>query len=100
MLVVFGAFVALDHAAGDALAGVPGGLALQVICFLVNDDRVADDRIVTVYRDALEHLVEMGMSAAVGVEVAEVTGVMLGTLRAAVLVFVGVPVSAGAHQVR
>ena len=34
-----------DHATADACAGVPAGISLQIVLFLVNDDRLAHNRI-------------------------------------------------------
>src|SRR5579885_315731 len=86
----------LDGAAGDAGAGVAGGLALQVVLVRVDDDRVADDRVRAGDGQLVVGQLEVAVALVVGLDVAEVAGVAGLVLGAAVAVLLaaGVVVAA------
>src|SRR5688572_8457997 len=91
----------LNDAAGDAAAGVAGGLG-AVVGLLMHNDRAAEDGVLrAVDGDVVHGQVEFGLAVLVGFEVAPVAGVLLvvGGVGQAVLVLVGVVVAAGLHAV-
>src|SRR5579883_593934 len=81
-------------AAGDAVAGISGRLALQIVGLGVNNDGAANDRARTTQGDLLIPHVDHGNPSAVGGDVAEVADVTLRVLRAAVLLLVGIEMPA------
>src|SRR5687767_11901588 len=90
----------LDHSAGEARAGVAGGLRLVVVRVGVDDQAAADD----VARpladgDRVHGRVELGAAALVGLERRQVAGMALGRLGVAMRLAVRVEVSLGAHAV-
>src|SRR5689334_10112152 len=94
--------IRLDRAAGDAGAGVAGGLALQVVGVFVDDDGAADHAgLRTVDGEFLARQLEMTLAVLVGLNVAKVAGMALGVVGARVVVVGvgGVEVGAGAGQV-
>src|SRR5205085_10153119 len=83
-------------AAGDAAAGVAGGLG-EVVGLLVDDDAAAEDGVLAGDGGGGEGDLRHGHALGIGLEVAHVAGVGVGVTGLAVLVLVGVEVTAGAH---
>src|SRR5688572_15295331 len=91
----------LDHAAPDAVPGRAGRLALQVVFLGVDDHGLADHVVLAPAEgDVVHREVHLRDALAVGLKVAEVTGVdRLARRRAAVRVLLGVVMSPGAREV-
>src|SRR5712691_2744752 len=87
-------FRRLDHAARNARAGVAGGIRFQVIFFLVNDDRLANDRI----RAAQAHLpfpIEVRLAGSIRFDIAEIARVTISRHRSAVMSMRRIKMGAG-----
>ncbi len=81
-------------------AGIAGGIGLQIVGLGVDDDRMADHAIFFAADRKPRHgYFQVGMALIIGGEIAEIAGVMLGGIRAAMVMAVGVEMSAGAAQV-
>jgi hypothetical protein len=93
-----------DRAAGDAVAGVAGGIGLHVVGFGVDDDAgaaVAEQgmAIGAFVGDVFVHEAEFGLAFGVDGEVVHVAGVMAFGILQSVLFGVGIEVRAGGFEV-
>ena len=71
-----------DDADGEPAAGVAGGLGLQVVGLLMDDQAAADDRVSAVEAQMCVIQVEGGIAVRVGRDVAQVADVPLRCCRA------------------
>jgi len=92
-----------DHAAGDAIAGVAGGIGLHIIGFGVNDDggaTVAEEGMGAVGKgDVFVVHAEFGFAFRIDGKVEHVAGVVAFGIVQAVFLAVGIEVRAGGFEV-
>src|SRR5438552_718235 len=82
----------LDRAAGDAGAGVSGGVGHQIVRLGMDDDGLAEDVVRAAHGDVTDGHVDLADAVGVGGDVAEVAGVAVDARGTAVMMSVGVVV--------
>ena len=81
------------------LSGITGRLACQVVRLLVNDNRMTDHSHLPFDMQTFDDYIQVRVAFFIRFQIPEVAGMMLGTVRAAMLMTLGIPVSAGAGKI-